>query len=53
MKFIKAIDITDILIVLGLGMVGYGLSWVSLPLAIGVMGGILLLIGLVGAYRKT
>ena len=53
MKFIKAIDITDILIVLGLGMVGYGLSQVSLPLAVGVMGGILLLIGLVGAYRKT
>ena len=53
MKFIKAIDITDILIVLGLGMVGYGLSLVSLPLAVGVMGGILLLIGLVGAYRKT
>ena len=53
MRFIRAIDIADILIVLGLGMVGYGLSQVSLPLAVGVMGGILLLIGLVGAYRKT
>ena len=53
MKYIRAIDLADILIIVGLGMVGYGLSQVSVPLAIGVVGGILLVIGLAGAYRKT
>jgi hypothetical protein len=48
----QAIDLNDLMIIGGLGMVGYGLSGISLYLAIGVTGGIILGLGILGAIRK-
>lgn len=42
----------DVVALVGLGMLGYGLYMVSLPLALGVVGGILLAIGVIGTLRR-
>ncbi len=53
MKRLRAnIDLNDVLIVLGLILLAIGLGMVSWALSAGVMGGLLLAIGLVGALRK-
>lgn len=49
---LKAIDGNDVLVVVGLGMVGAGLWMVSVPLALCVVGTVLLIGGLVGAWQK-
>ena len=46
------IDGNDLLVVVGLGMVGAGLWMISVPLALCVVGGLLLVGGLVRAWRK-
>ncbi len=45
-------DFNDLLVVLGLGLVTYSLSMISIALAIGVCGGVLMAFGLFGALRK-
>jgi len=45
-------DLADVMALVGWLMVGYALGSVSLVLGIGVLGGILLLLGLLGAWRK-
>jgi len=49
---IKRIDGNDILILLGLGAAGWSLFRISPELAAGSIGAVLLLIGLIGAWRK-
>lgn len=51
-KFLVAIDLNDVLILGGLGLLGYGLAQVSIVIAAQVIGGLLLAIGLIGAWRK-
>lgn len=51
-KWLNWLDFTDILIIAGLIMLAYGLSIVSLALSISVSGGLLLAIGIFGAWRK-
>ncbi len=46
------IDGNDVLIVSGLGLLGYGLYLIWPPLMPLVTGGLLLFIGLLGAFRK-
>jgi small-conductance mechanosensitive channel len=46
------IDHYDVLAVAGLGILGYGLSRISISLALCVIGGVLLMIGILGAWRK-
>lgn len=48
-----AIDGHDVLVVLGLAMVGAGLWMISVPLALCVVGALLLAAGLLGAWRKS
>ena len=52
-KLLEMMDINDRLIVGGMALLAIGLAAASLPLAIGVVGGLLLAIGLVGAWRKA
>ena len=47
-----AVDGHDVLVVVGLGMVGAGLWMISVPLALCVVGVMLLGAGLLGAWRK-
>ena len=49
---IKRIDGNDALIVLGFGLLGYGLWLVWEPLTPLVLGALMLGIGLIGAIRK-
>lgn len=51
-NFIKIPDINDLLIILGLSGLFYGLYLWSLPLAFVITGSILAIIGLVGAWLK-
>lgn len=46
------LDGNDVLVVLGLTLLGAGLAAYSWRLALGVIGGLLVLIGLAGAWRK-
>jgi len=46
------LDLSDGLVVVGLLMLGFGLGLVSVELALGVVGGLLVGLGLVGALRK-
>jgi len=46
------VDANDLLILAGLGLLGYALATVSWALASGVIGGLLLAVGLLGAWRK-
>lgn len=45
-------DRYDALALVGLGILGYGLSRISIALALCVIGGVLLMIGIFGAWRK-
>lgn len=45
-------DRYDMLAILGLGLLGYGLSRFSMSLALCVIGGVLLAIGVLGAWWK-
>lgn len=45
-------DRYDVLAIVGLGLLGYGLSRFSISLALCVIGGILLVIGGLGAWWK-
>lgn len=45
-------DRYDVLAISGLGMMGIGLSMVSMSLALCVVGGVLLMIGIFGAWKK-
>lgn len=49
---IRKVDPYDILAFLGLGLLGYGLQMISVALALCVIGGVLLGVGLLGAWRK-
>lgn len=49
-KWLKSVDSNDILIVLGLMILGGGLAMVSWPLSLGVIGGLLVVFGLIGAF---
>lgn len=51
-KWLQAVDLNDILILLGLGLLATGLALYSIALSAIVSGGLLLAIGLVGAWRK-
>lgn len=51
-RVIGKIDGNDFLILAGMGLLGFGLMQVSLALAAGVTGGLLLAIGLAGSWRK-
>lgn len=42
----------DLLAVIGLGVLGAGLVMVSVPLALVVTGSFLMVVGLLGAWRK-
>lgn len=44
------IDRYDVLAIVGLGTVGYGLSMISIPVALCVIGGILFVLGILGAW---
>lgn len=46
------VDGYDVLALVGGIMIGYGLSLVSVPLALCVMGVMLLTVGIAGAWRK-
>ena len=46
------IDINDGLVIVGLGMLGAGLGMISVELALCVMGSLLTIGGLVGAWQK-
>lgn len=46
------IDASDVLIVMGLLLLGAGLWWLSPPLALIIVGTVLLLVGLVGAWLR-
>lgn len=46
------IDLYDVLAIVGLGAMGYGLSMISVPAALCVVGGVLLLVGMLGAWWK-
>jgi hypothetical protein len=46
------IDGNDVLIVTGLGSLGYGLYLIWPPLTPIILGALLLIIGLTGAFRK-
>lgn len=46
------IELNDIFIILGLILLASGLIMISVPLALGVTGGLLLAIGLIGAFVK-
>ena len=48
----KRIELDDFLIFIGILLLGAGLAMISIPLALGIIGGLLLVIGLVGAYFK-
>jgi len=52
-RLLSSIDFNDVLILLGLGMLGWGLSGISLYMAAGVVGAVLMLIGLAGALIKV
>lgn len=45
-------DFYDVLVMAGIGLLWYGLYLVSLPLSMGVLGAILFLMGLAGAWLK-
>lgn len=45
------IDRYDLLAMMGLGMIGYGLSQVSVPAALCTVGGCLLLVAVLGAWK--
>jgi hypothetical protein len=51
-KYLKQMDVNDLLILVGMGVLAGGLALVSIALAGIVIGGLLLAIGLVGAWRK-
>ena len=46
------VDLYDMLALAGWAMIGYGLSLVSVPLALCVLGAIVMVAGIVGAWRK-
>jgi len=46
------VDPYDLLAFVGWVMLGYGLGSISVPLAAGVLGGLLILAGILGAWRK-
>jgi hypothetical protein len=46
------LDPYDVLALVGWLMLGYGLGSISVPLAAGVLGLLLILAGLTGAWRK-
>ncbi len=52
MNFLKRIDGSDVMIIAGFGVMGYGLYLIYPPLTPLVIGIIMLLIGLWGAFRK-
>lgn len=52
-KIFGWLDFNDFLIIIGLILLAYALSMVSLALSIGISGGILMAIGLLGAWRKA
>ncbi len=52
MEIIKRVDGNDLLILLGFGSVGYGIYLMSPPLTPLIMGALMLVIGLFGAFRK-
>ncbi len=52
MEIIKRIDGIDILILLGFGLVGYGIYLMWPPLTPLILGALMLIIGLFGALRK-
>lgn len=51
-KWLSKLDINDALILLGIILLAIGLALYSIPLALGVIGTILLSIGLFSAWRK-
>ncbi len=51
-KIGNLIDLYDLFVLVGLILLTYGLWMVSIPLAIGVCGGILMAFGLFGAWIK-
>ena len=52
MEIIKRIDGVDILILLGFGLIGYGIYLIWPPLTPLILGALMLIIGLFGAFRK-
>ncbi len=46
------IDGNDILIILGLGIVGTGIGMLSIPAALIVVGGLMMVMGIFGSIRK-
>lgn len=49
---IKKLDENDVISILGLVLLGVGLYLVDLALALSVVGGILLVVGVLGAMRR-
>jgi len=45
------IDGYDVLAIVGLGTLGYGLSLISVPVALCAVGGVLLVVGILGAWK--
>ncbi len=52
MEIIKRIDGNDILILIGFGLTGYGIYLIWPPLTPLILGALMLIIGLFGAFRK-
>ncbi|HLE14135.1 MAG TPA: hypothetical protein VI776_05265 [Anaerolineales bacterium] len=52
-RFFRSIDRNDVLFFLGLGLIAWGLSGISLHMAAGAVGVILMIVGLAGAVIKT
>ena len=52
MEIIKRVDGNDLFIFIGFGLTGYGIYLIWPPLTPLIMGALMLVIGLFGAFRK-
>ena len=52
MEIIKRIDGNDIFILIGFGLIGYGIYLIWPPLTPLILGALMLIIGIFGALRK-